>query len=194
MSDTEERKTWKREYMKEYMRKKRGAKGGAFEIPKLPPEAMSKGPSKVLEGEIITVPFSGEAARAVPEIGLPVEWTSGLAAEVALNDKSIGDVLKKHGLDDKAWEAVRADLAFQGAVADLRKLSKANGGSFRLKAVVLAERLLPVMEKMVSDPLAPGSVRADMAKFVVKMAGLDASEDRRVSAGGAGLTINISLG
>ena len=59
----------------------------------------------------------------------------------------------------------------------------------------MADRNLAVMQQLIDDVSLPAAVRADLLKFVVKVAGLDASAEQKAAANvGSGLTINLNLG
>ena len=124
-----------------------------------------------------------------------VGWPATLPLEVALKSHDLGDVLEAYGITPERWQTLKVDPLFVADVQFYHDELKKDGMSFKLKARLQSEELLKTAWKMIHDAVTPAAVRADMLKFVVRVAGLDASKDGPASMGNVmGLQININLG
>jgi hypothetical protein len=133
------------------------------------------------------------------ELGFPPM----LPMELAMNQASPKDICAEYGIDKDGWDALTRNPTFVHACAEARELAKAEGGSFRMKAKSMAEMLLKDLYGLATSDesyqTVPATVRADVMKFIVRVAGLDASIDQKGAASakaGAQATaiINIDLG
>lgn len=123
-------------------------------------------------------------------------WPATLPVEVALRTASIKTICEAYGIEREEWDQIRQQPAFIQEVADWMDKLKQDGMSFKVKAALQSEELLKTSWRMIHDTSGriPPSVRADLLKFTVRVAGLDASKDQ-----GAGNTqanafqININL-
>lgn len=128
-------------------------------------------------------------------------WPPGLPLELALKTASVKDICEAHGVSRQTYERLRLDPNFQQAVqANLEMLAQ-EGMSFRLKARAQAEALLPTSWQLIHAPLddVPANVKADLIKYTIRVAGLDASLDQKAQAQANAvaqnaLQINIHLG
>jgi len=82
------------------------------------------------------------------------------------------------------------DVLFCGEVERYRGEVRAGGLSFRMKARVQAEMYLDVVHRLVFDEGVSSAVRADLVKWVSKVAGFDGVVDG-VGGGGAQVVINL---
>ena len=131
------------------------------------------------------------------ELGFPPM----LPMELAMNTGRPSEILEAYGLGKDDWERFKANPTFLVACAEARKMAEADGGSFRMKARTMAEMLLKDALDMAREDdteKVPPSVRADLIKFMVRIAGLDASIDQKGTAAGKAIgaqaVININLG
>jgi len=123
-------------------------------------------------------------------------WPATLPLEVALKSHDIAHVLEAYGIDEERWLSLKNDPLFIADVNFYNEELKKDGMSFKLKARLQSEELLKTAWKMIHDAVTPAAVRADMLKFVVRVAGLDASKEAATTGPGSvmGLQINIDLG
>ena len=131
------------------------------------------------------------------ELGFPPTFP----IELALREHSTQDVCEAYGIDKQAWDKIKIDprfiLALQTAVETLQK----EGMSFKLKAKLQSEALLQTSWELIhsSNDDVPPNVKADLIKFTIRAAGLDASIDQKGAAAAHALVnnalqININLG
>ena len=132
------------------------------------------------------------------ELGFPPM----LPMELAMQTGSPKEICETYGLTQDDWNALTKNPAFVYACAEAREMAAKEGGSFRMKARSLAEMQLKNLNAL-TDPEesyqnVPASVRADIGKFLIRIAGLDASIDQKGAAAKAGAQataiINIDLG
>ena len=125
-------------------------------------------------------------------------WPVMLPFELAMRVASIPEICDSYGIGREEWNELRAKPAFQRAVARAaEELQKDDGLSFRIKARLQAEAMLPKVWEMVhaSHEIVPPAVKKDLYMFTVKAAGLDASREQGVNAPvGTALQINLHLG
>jgi len=124
-------------------------------------------------------------------------WPPTLPIEVALHQSSIRSICESYKLTKDDWERLRKDSNFIKDVRVAAETLKKEGMTFKIKAQLQAEALLPTAWKMIHDKkgVVPATVRADLIKFVVRVAGLDASKDQgqQTAVAGTGLNIQINL-
>jgi len=123
-------------------------------------------------------------------------YPATLPVEIALRVDTVPNICKSYGIDRTEWERIRHDPVF---VADLKKCledMKVEGMSFKMKARLQSDALLTTMWNMIHSPSdeVPPAVKADLAKFTIRAAGLDGSKDQAKNVGvGTALQINIDL-
>lgn len=125
-----------------------------------------------------------------------IGWPPTLPVELALRTASPQQIKDAYGYTDDQWDALRQHPAFLKDLAAAVEMIRKEGMSFKMKARLQSEELLSRAWKMIHDGSGdvPPAVQADLLKFVVKVAGLDASKDQAANQPGAGLSINIQLG
>ena len=125
-------------------------------------------------------------------------WPVMLPFELAMRVASIPEICDSYGIGREEWNELRAKPAFQRAVARAaEELQKDDGLSFRIKARLQAEAMLPKVWEMVhaSHEIVPPAVKKDLYMFTVKAAGLDASREPGINApAGTALQVNLHLG
>jgi hypothetical protein len=133
------------------------------------------------------------------ELGFPPM----LPMELAMNTGTPREVCEAYGLTEEDWEGLKKNPVFLSACSEAKAMAEAEGGSFRMKARTMAELFLGNINDLVTNPAhdfdaVPASVRGDLMKFIVRVAGLDASIDQRATAAkataGVQAVININLG
>jgi len=129
-------------------------------------------------------------------------WPPALPLELALGGASVREICEAHGVSKAEYNALRQDPHFQAAVSAAITTLAREGMSFKVKAQAQAEELLKTSWGLIHAPLedVPASVKADLIKFTVRAAGLDASIDQKAIAAQAvasnenKLQINIIFG
>ena len=118
-----------------------------------------------------------------------------LPIEVAMKTASIQDICSAYGLTREDWDKLRNDPVFVADVASAVEMLKKEGMSFKMKARLQAEELLKTSWKLIHAPMdeVPPSVKADLIKFTVRAAGLEA-DPKSANANQNNLQININLG
>jgi hypothetical protein len=122
---------------------------------------------------------------------------------LALRQQPVREICEAYGIDRAGYERLRNDLAFRKAAADAVATLQEEGASFKLKARAQSEELLKTSWSLIHQPLdrVPAAVKADLIKFTIRAAGLDASVEQKATAStraaalaAVGLTINLHLG
>ena len=116
--------------------------------------------------------------------------------EIALQTAPLPDILSAYAIDAARWGALQKHPVFVRDLASALEAVKKHGMTFKMKAGLQAEAMLERMWEMSHAPYdeVPPAVQADLMKFVVKAAGLDASKDQAGQMQGTPLQININLG
>jgi hypothetical protein len=139
----------------------------------------------------------------VPEHVIPAD-PSGIALyphtfpiEVALQTAPIQQICASYGITHAEWQRLRVHPVFVADVRNAYEALKKDGARFRIKAGMQAEALLGTIWKFIHAPPAenvPPSVKADLAKFVVRAAGYDASQASGAAAAATlAPTLNIQI-
>lgn len=123
-----------------------------------------------------------------------------LPVELALHEQPIKEICESYGITKSEWDELRHSPVLIRAVQEYVDMLRIEGMSFRLKARLQSEELLKTSWNLIhSDSKdTPAAVKADLIKFTVRAAGLDASGTKGDgSLPGAGVTalqINLHLG
>lgn len=115
--------------------------------------------------------------------------------EVALQTAPIQRICEAYEITREQWNALRVHPQFVADVRAAHEELKKDGMSFKMKARLQSEELLKKSWQMIHEPFdkVPANVKADLIKFTVRAAGLEA--DAKTGAGtGNNLQININLG
>ena len=125
-----------------------------------------------------------------------IGYPATLPIEVALHAAPIRVLCEEYGLTREDWEQLRVNPLFVADVRAVAETLRRDGMSFKLKARLQSEELLKKTWEMIHAPLAdiPAAVRADLIKFTVRVAGLDAGLEKANAATGNNLSIQINLG
>jgi hypothetical protein len=97
--------------------------------------------------------------------------------ELAMRTAPVADICAAYGVDQAAWQGLKADPRFVADLKAAQELLREEGMSFRVKARMQAEELLKTSWRLIHAPTdeVPASVKADLIKFTVRAAGLDES-------------------
>lgn len=133
---------------------------------------------------------------------LPAEFNKqtklvAVAREVAINHKSVEDILKEYAITPEEWEALQDEpdfvrilqseiVAWQGAQNTIERT--------RLKAAALMEIWLEEATARLYDPKETLSAKTELAKLIEKMSGISANNTGVDAGGGFKVTINIGQG
>lgn len=126
------------------------------------------------------------------EIGL---YPPTLPIEVALKVAPIPDICRAYGITKEQWEQLRDNPVFKADVLACHEALKKEGMSFKMKARLQAEELLKTSWRLIhaSSDEVPPSVKADLIKFTIRAAGLEA-DPKAATSNANNLQININLG
>lgn len=123
-----------------------------------------------------------------------------LPIEIALREQSPKEICAAYGISLEEWRVIRESPIFVKALHKADEMLQVEGMSFRVKARLQSEELLKTSWALIhsSNDAVPPNVKADLIKFTIKAAGLDASVEQKALGGGGGqantLQININLG
>jgi len=114
-----------------------------------------------------------------------------LPLELALGEMPRGEILAAYSLTPQTWDKLRANPAFQKALADAVESLQRDGMSFRIKARMQSEALLETSWALIHSNATPSAVKADLIKHTHRVAGLEPKEN---ATSISPLQININLG
>jgi hypothetical protein len=114
-----------------------------------------------------------------------------LPIELALGDSPRNEILVAYGVTPEQWDTLRANPIFQNAVRAAVEAMQREGMSFRVKARLQSEALLETSWKMIHNVNTPSSVKADLIKHTMRVAGLEPKEQVNNTPP---LNIQINLG
>lgn len=124
-------------------------------------------------------------------------WPPTLPIEIALRVAPIKKICEAYDITKEEFERLRLDQRFVDDVRRADEMVRKEGMTFKLKAQLQADELLQTAWKMIHSPTdaVPAVVRADLIKFIIRCAGLDASKDQanNHATSNQNLQININL-
>jgi len=120
------------------------------------------------------------------------EWDMRLVVDVALG-ASEESILETYDLQAHQYARICQDPTFQARLHTVRKDLEQNGASFRLKAQLMAEALLPTAYELVTDRESGATVRGNMLQNIVRWAGYSNDRAGAVQGAGGGFSINITF-
>ncbi len=131
----------------------------------------------------------------VPPDPAMLGWPPTLPVEIALKVAPVSQLCAMYGIDHDEWQLIRHNPRFVADLTRVVETLREEGMSFRLKARLQAEEYLKRAFQMIHDKSGqtPPTVQADLIKFVIKAAGLDASKDQATHNQQVGLSISINL-
>lgn len=129
-----------------------------------------------------------------PEDPATLTYPPTLPVEIALKTAPLPTICASYGISKAQWDVLRKHPVFIHDLTQAVEMLKREGMSFRMKARLQAEELLKTSWSLIHKPSdeVPPSVKADLIKFTIKAAGLDASADK-ATGNAPPLQININL-
>ncbi len=124
-----------------------------------------------------------------------IGWSQTFVLELALRVDTVAAICAAHDITPEMWRRLKTTPAFVKDLQRAHEALKEHGASFRTKAQLQSEALLKRSWEMIHAPhdLVPPNVQADLIKFTIKAAGLDASKDQNANgSGGPSLVIQIN--
>lgn len=120
-----------------------------------------------------------------------------VAREIAINHKSIQDILKEYEISTEEWETLQDDPEFsrilQSEIVDWQSAQNTKERT-RLKSAALLEMWLEEANARLWDPKEGLSAKVELAKLIEKMSGISATNTAADAGGGFKITINIGEG
>jgi hypothetical protein len=132
--------------------------------------------------------------RVNPDDPAELGYPPTLPIEVALQTAPMDDIRVAYGFSVIQWDALRELPQFKSDLEAARKMLTEEGMSFKAKARLQSEELLKTSWQMIHDTTGdvPPNVKADLLKFTVRAAGLEASaKDQPASFTPLQININI---
>jgi hypothetical protein len=123
-----------------------------------------------------------------------VAWDPRLALEIVMaGAEKAQEVFEKYKISHTAAVELLTNPLFQKQIEQYKAELETSGMSYRMKARVLAEDLLPEAYEIAKDPTYPAAVRADMIQWVTKVADLEParSNGKDIVAGAGGFSLQI---
>lgn len=112
-----------------------------------------------------------------PYIPTEASFDPRLAFEVALGIESPAQICTRYDLSEAEWELLSVYPPFKKSVLTHQTAILEEGIGFRMKAKVQAEAYLKDAHLLIKNPTVPPSVRADMIKWMAKVADLEPRKD-----------------
>jgi hypothetical protein len=131
-----------------------------------------------------------------------IGWPINLPLELAMRGSTpVKDICFSYGLGKADWDRLKEDPNFIQALTEAEAMMAQEGAMFKAKLRAQAEGMLARNWQLVhsNTEAVPANVQADLFKFTVRAAGLDASIEQKAKAAGQGavsnaLQINLILG
>lgn len=117
-------------------------------------------------------------AVATIDHDLDLGYPATLPIELALRIATPKKICEAYGITREEFEALCRNPTFRDDLRRARELVRKEGMSFKIKAMLQSDELLKTSWEMIHNKALPATVRADLIKFTVRVAGLDASMDR----------------
>lgn len=129
------------------------------------------GPSALADA-IVSPSLPHTAVRRRDDPSIP-PYPRGLILDLLLKTAPVADLLVAYKLSVDEFQRLTQHPVFRQDMRDMRDRMREEGFSFRVKAGAQAEAYLTQAWNMVHDPETPASVRADLLKFTIKLAGFE---------------------
>lgn len=129
-----------------------------------------------------------------PDNPADLGYDPGLPVELALGLNAVSEICKEYGIGREELEALVANPMFRAEFEAARDIRTEKGGAFRLKAQLMAERMLEELYKIGMDKEVGPAIRVKIANDIIEYAGRQPAKP----APGAGdmanaLQININF-
>lgn len=119
--------------------------------------------------------------------GTIVAWDPRLALDIVLaGAEKAMEVFDRYKIDKAVAVELLQNPVFLKQLERYKAEVETSGLSFRGKARILAEDLLPHGYEIATDPAYPAAVRADMIQWFTKIADLEPKKDDPKGGGGGG--------
>lgn len=128
-----------------------------------------------------------EPARDPTSVG----WPPMLPVELALGEATPKEICEAYGITREQFVDLIALPAFKKAFVDARDMLSKEGMSFRVKARMQAEALLPTSWAMIHSQWTPANIKAKLIEATWRVAGFEPKESDRAPQ--QALQINIHL-
>lgn len=116
-----------------------------------------------------------------------------LACELALMPENVEAIFASYGYSVEDASVLLESKPFLIILERVKREIHETGVSFRTKAKVISESLLPYAWEMASDPTCPSATRADLIKWTATMAGHNPKEAKDDGKTGGGLVLSIQF-
>lgn len=120
-----------------------------------------------------------------------VGWPPMLPVELALGDSSAKKICDFYEITREQFAALIALPAFKKAFADAQEMMQKDGMSFRIKARMQAEALLPTSWALIHSQYTQANIKAKLIEATWRVAGFEPKESDRNPV--TPLQINIVL-
>ena len=125
------------------------------------------------------------------------EYPASLPHDIAccVTDEDLESVLLKHGITEQDYETFSESGDFRREYSEWQQRLIGEGNSFRMKARALAEEGLPTMHQLMHSEQTAPSVRADIFKYLTKVAELEPEKKDPTSSsnhGGPRVVVQIA--
>lgn len=124
-------------------------------------------------------------------------WPVTLPIEIALHTATVKELCAEYSISHDEWMQIKENPAFQAEVANAVEALRKDGMDFKMRAQLQSKELLKRVWEMTHHDFAvvPANVQADLIKFMIKAAGLDASKDQGAQGNDnrTAFQININL-
>ncbi len=150
--------------------------------PKAETDGLSKADAKKVaqaESRLIKVNTDGET------------FHPSLPFDIALRSGTEDEIRRAYNLSEEDWNKLAVDTKLLEKVKEAKEFVQKDGGAFKAKARLEAEKLLETAFAMIHDRNVPAAAKVELIKFVVKCAGL--VDDNKAAAVGTALQINIQM-
>lgn len=114
--------------------------------------------------------ITGEDTPFRPQIPNEAAFDPRMAFEVALEMEPLDQIALRYGLSHSELELLIVNPLFKKAVVNYKDELLDNGITFRQKAKVQAEAYLKDAHFLIKNPMTPATVKADMIKWMAKVA------------------------
>lgn len=116
-----------------------------------------------------------------------------LACELALMPENVEDTFASYGYTIDEASVLLESKPFLVILERVKREIHENGISFRAKARVISEALLPHAYEMASDSSCPSATRAQLIMWSAKVAGNEPKESKDEGKTSGGLTLSIQF-
>ena len=138
----------------------------------------------------LPAPYQNPNPSDPTSVGFPAM----LPVELAMRTAPVPDICAAYGLSKEAFAELVNDPVFVFAYNEACDTLRKEGASFKLKAQLIAESALKQAHAMMNDRDIPASVRADMAKSLVRWAGYEQKSGADGGSASNNMQVVINLG